>query len=138
MRGHAIPARVYGVVVDMPVGEGLDTLAAYQDGTCRYLNHSGKVLISEARDDSVDALVHAVLDVGAAIAAQIGRWRGPRPPLRQGLLRVSMLCAGGLFFGEGPRSGFSVDPMVGPLIAADTQLLQTLVAKAAPKPAGSG
>lgn len=42
------PTQVYGVVVDMPVGRGLDTLAAYQDGTCRYLNHSGKILIWEA------------------------------------------------------------------------------------------
>lgn len=128
------PAHVYGVVVDMPVGAGLDTLAAYQDGTSRYLNHSGKILVWEASDGEVDALVRAVLEAGAAIAARIGPWHGPRPPLRAGLLRLSMLCAGGLYFGEGPVSALGADPMAGPLIAAATQLLQALTSKAVAQP----
>lgn len=132
------PARVYGVVVDMPVGEGLDTLAAYQDGTCRYLNHSGKILIWEARDDGVDALVHAVLDAGTAIAARIGPWPGPRPSLRPGILRLSVLCSGGLYFREGPTSALSVDPTVGPLIRLAAQLLQTLTANALGRPSSDG
>lgn len=132
------PARVYGVVVDMPVGEGLDTLAAYQDGTCRYLNHSGKILIWEARDDGVDALVHAVLDAGTAIAARIGPWPGPRPSLRPGILRLSVLCSGGLYFGEGPTSALSVDPTAGPLIRLAAQLLRTLTANALGRPSSDG
>ena len=47
------PARLYGVVVDMPVDDGLDTLAGYADGSCRYVNHSGKVLVwAETISDS--------------------------------------------------------------------------------------
>src|SRR4051794_629643 len=33
--------RVYGVVLDVPVSGGLDTLAAYEDRSARYLNHAG-------------------------------------------------------------------------------------------------
>jgi hypothetical protein len=74
------PAHVYGVVVDMPLSGGLDTLAAYQDGTSRYLNHSGKILVWEVSDDDVDMLVRSLLDAGAAIASRTGPWRGTRPP----------------------------------------------------------
>jgi hypothetical protein len=52
--------------------------------------------------------------------------------LRPGLLRLSMLCAGGLYFGEGPLSALGTDPMADPLVAAATRLLQTLISKADP------
>jgi hypothetical protein len=36
---------VLGVTVEMPVRKGHDLLAAYRDGTARYLNYSGKAVI---------------------------------------------------------------------------------------------
>jgi hypothetical protein len=120
------PARLYGVVVDMPVSGGLDTLAAYRDGTARYLNYSGKILVWETEDPSIGALIGALLDTAASIVAQIGPWEGVRPPLQPGVLRVSMLCAGGLYFGEGPVQALTADPMAGPLITAAARLLQAL------------
>jgi hypothetical protein len=125
----AEPAHVYGVVVDMPIGDGLDTLAAYADGTCRYLNHAGNVLVyegDEADDAEIGRLVRAVIAIGATIAAQIGPWDGARPPLKPGLLRMSMLCAGGLYFGEGPVSALASEPLGGRLLTAATGLLHAL------------
>jgi hypothetical protein len=122
------PGRLYGVVIDMPVSNGRDTLAAYDDLSCRYINQSGQILIWDARRDDIDAQIRAVLAAGSSIVARIGPWDGPRPPLGPHTLRLSMLCAGGLYFGEGPVSGLSSDPMAGPLIAAATDLLQTLIA----------
>lgn len=124
------PTHVYGVVIDMPVGAGLDTLAAYEDGTCRYLNHSGKVIVWEARDDQIDNLVRGVLAAGSAIVARIGPWQGTRPPLRGGMLRLSMLCAGGLYFGEGPVEALALNPMAVPLVNAAAGLLQALTSRA--------
>ncbi|GAB1818452.1 hypothetical protein [Herbidospora sp. RD11066] len=124
------PAYVHGVVVDMPVGKGLDTLAVYRDGTCRYLNHSGKILVWEASDAGIDALAADVVAAGAAIASRIGPWIGPRPPLPQGVLRLSMLCSGGLYFGEGPASALMADPMAGHLVNASVRLLEALTSRA--------
>lgn len=118
------PACLYGVVVDMPVraDADMDTLAVYQDGTARYLDYSGNVLVWDASHPQVDSLIRSVIEVGAEIAAQIGPWEGPRPALRPG-----MLCAGGLRFGEGPRAALSADPMAGALLLAAAHLLQTLI-----------
>jgi hypothetical protein len=128
------PAHLYGVVVDMPVHAGLDTLAAYEDGTVRYLNYSGKVLVWEAQDEEIGLMTQDLLDAATSIVARIGPWRGPRPPLRPGLLRLSMLCAGGLYFGEGPVQALSADRMAGPLIAAAGRLLQALTDRATADP----
>jgi hypothetical protein len=128
------PTHLYGVVVDMPVQSGLDTLAVYEDRTARYLNYSGTALVWEAQDEQISAMTQAVLGAGTTIVAQIGPWRGLRPPLRPGLLRLSMLCAGGLYFGEGPVKALSADPMAAPLIDAASRLLQALTRKAAPRP----
>ena len=43
---------VLGVAVEMPAQEGHDLLVAYRDGSARYLNYSGKVLIWEDRSDA--------------------------------------------------------------------------------------
>jgi len=36
---------VYGIVLDVPVNSGLDTLAAYEDRRARYINFSGAVIV---------------------------------------------------------------------------------------------
>jgi len=43
--GQAVPAKtLLGAIVEVPLEQGLDVLAAYPDGRVRYLNQSGKVL----------------------------------------------------------------------------------------------
>src|SRR5262245_25127203 len=46
-----------GVIIENAMPEGLDVLAAYRDHRARYLNQSGKVLIWEASDATIDALI---------------------------------------------------------------------------------
>lgn len=47
--GQAVPAKsLLGVIVEVPLEQGLDVLAAYPDGRVRYLNQSGKVAVSKA------------------------------------------------------------------------------------------
>src|SRR4051812_46652182 len=38
------------VVIEMPVGRGIDVLAGYADGTARYINHSGKIIVWDLPD----------------------------------------------------------------------------------------
>ncbi len=44
---------VLGVVVDMGLEEGLDTLAGFADGSARYLNHSGSAIVWEVPDMAI-------------------------------------------------------------------------------------
>ena len=47
---------VLGVVVEVPMRGAYDTLAAYQDGSARYLNFSGAAIFWDARDATIKSL----------------------------------------------------------------------------------
>jgi hypothetical protein len=122
---------VYGVVVEVTLSGGLDTLAAYADGSARYLNWSGKAIVWDAPRTPIGALVGAVIEAGERIVPRIGPWDGPRrgpPPLDH--VRLNMLTPSGLHFGEGPMDVLSNDAIGGPLVAAAVKLLQALTAQA--------
>jgi hypothetical protein len=53
---------VLGVVVEVPMQGAYDTLAAYQDGSARYLNYSGRAILWDAPDETIKGLCHALLD----------------------------------------------------------------------------
>jgi hypothetical protein len=53
---------VLGAIVEMPSGDGYDTLAAYVDGSARYLNFSGKGVFWDAQDETVKRLCQALVD----------------------------------------------------------------------------
>ncbi|MBL8755145.1 MAG: hypothetical protein JNK15_17710 [Planctomycetes bacterium] len=118
---------VYGVVVDVPVATGVDTVAAYEDGSARYLNYTGSAVIWDAPDDRMAHLVAAVVAEGAKIAARIGPWEGARPPLPAGMTRLSMLTPSGLHFGQASFEVLAREPMAAPLIQAVTKLMQALI-----------
>lgn len=123
--------RVYGVVVDMPMPAGLDTLAAYEDRSARFLSHGGGAIVWEHPDTSLDVEVAAVLTAGRALVGQIGPWAGVRPPLPPGEARISVLTPSGLHFGQGPAGALRRDARAAPVLVAATALMQALIAKAA-------
>jgi hypothetical protein len=120
---------LYGVVLDLPVRGGLDTLAAYEDLSARYLNFSGAAIIWEHPDSSLDDLIRALIGAGGDLLAKIGPWEGPRPPLPQGQARISLLTPSGLHFGQADPSLLSRDAMAAPVLQAATALMQALIAR---------
>lgn len=58
-----------GLVVEFPVENAIDYVAAYADGSARYLNYSGKAIIwdSPRTVDAVDAAVIAFLNSGMQV-----------------------------------------------------------------------
>jgi hypothetical protein len=118
---------VYGVVVDVPSQAGLDTLAVYEDRRARYVNFTGKILVWEASEPTIDRLIDDVLSVGRTIANRIGPWKGERPPIPRDHARVSLLTPSGIHFGQAPRDLLFRDPMAGPLLNAAAKLLKVLV-----------
>ena len=124
---------VYGVIVDMPMPAGLDTLAAYEDRSARFLSHGGRAIIWDHPDTSLDAESDALLAAGRTLVSQIGPWVGERPPLPPHEARISILTPSGLHFGQGALGVFQRDARAAPVLAAATALMRALIAKSQPR-----
>lgn len=124
-----VPKQLFGVIVEMPLEGGLDTLAAYSDGSVRYINHTGKMTLAEA-GSGLDGHVRELFAVSRPVVNAIGPWAKPRrPPPVLGNVRLSFLVSDGLCFGEGGLPVMQREPMAAPVIARATELLQAVVAK---------
>lgn len=121
---------VYGVVVEVALTGGVDTLAAYMDRTAYYLNYSGAGILWQHPDSSLDAEIDALLTAGQAVANVIGPWEQARPPAPQGNnVRLNMLTPSGLHFGYGPFQTLYNEPMGRAIIDPATRLMQAMIAK---------
>lgn len=131
-RGLALSERqLLGVVIEVGMDEGLDVLAAYQDGTARYLNFSGKLIVWEAAARESDSLIKALFAAAETVVEQIGVWNKPRRPAPEaGQVRLNSLATDGLYFGEGPFEVLARDPLGGPVIDAATRFMQFLITHA--------
>jgi hypothetical protein len=123
--------QVLGVVLEVHLKAGLDTLATYTDRTARYLNHGGRAIVLERGDPRMAPLVDDVLRTAQPVADAIGPWEEPRrgPPPKHHV-RINLLTPSGLHFGEGPFSVLSEDAMGGPVISAATRLMTALIERA--------
>lgn len=124
-KGYAPATKeLLGVIVEVGLDEGLDVLAAYTDGTARYLNHSGKMIVWETRSKQSDNLIDKLFDAGMEVVNRIGKWEKPRTAHPQaGQVKLTFLVSDGLYFGQGPFDALQADPMGGPVIKAATQLM---------------
>lgn len=117
-----------GVIVEIAMDEGLDTLAAYADGSVRYINHGGGMTIVEPGGPLL-AQVGALLLAGRPAVDAIGPWHGERqPPPPAGQARLTFLVGGQIYFGQGPFGALANDDLAGPVIQAALALLQAVVA----------
>jgi hypothetical protein len=121
-------ARVEGVVVDVVMATGHDTLAAYADKSAVYINHAGSatyVLPGVAFTKEIEALLAA----SDLMYTKIGPWNGPRPelPTANGVVRISLLSALGLSFGQGPISVLAANSISSTVFTQATALLQKIV-----------
>jgi hypothetical protein len=122
-----LPEHLYGVVLDVPLEQGYDTLAAYEDRTARYLNQGGGAVIWHTPDSEMDALVDALLTAARPLLTTVGVWEGARPPLTAGRARVSLLTAEGLHFTEGTFEQFAQDPPTAAVFDAGAALMAALI-----------
>jgi hypothetical protein len=113
-----------GVVIEVGLENGLDTLAAYKDGTARYINHSGKMIVWEADNARAELLIDTLFEKSQEVVAKIGAWEKSRLPAPgTDNVRLSFLVSDGLYFGQGPFDVLEADAMGGPVIHAATQLM---------------
>jgi hypothetical protein len=127
--GQTIPNReVLGVIIEVPLEGGLDTLAAYSDGRVRYINQTGKLAVFEGGPPEVQSMAKQLVAISEATVAKIGPWDKPRlPPPSRGHIRMTFLVSDGLYFGQGPYGIMQKDPSAAPIINQATKLLQLAV-----------
>lgn len=119
---------VLGVVVEMGLPEGVDLLAAYEDGGARYYNHAGGGVVVDEPPEALARTIEELLEAATEAVSQLGPWEGERPaPPAADHARLSFLTPSGLHFGEGGAETLAADPLGGPVLARATELLSQLV-----------
>jgi hypothetical protein len=117
-----------GVIVEVGLEEGLDVLASFKDGTARYINYTGRMIIWETSDERSAALTNSLFEASQKTLAQIGSWDKPRRSRpATGYCRISFLVSDGLYFGEGPTDVLFSDPLGSAALNAATALMNYLV-----------
>lgn len=130
-QGHTVPARqLLGVVVEVPLESGLDTLAAYADGSARFIHGSGRMSFVEGPDSPVQPVVQRLLTASQAVVNVIGPTDQPRRPAPRRNVRMSFIVSDGLYFGEGPMEVLMADEMAGPVLRSAVNLLNEITALA--------
>jgi len=122
------------VIVEVGMDEGLDVLASFKDGTARYLNHSGSMIILETTDAASNELTNQLFAESEKIVKQIGSWDKPRRPQpAKGNARISFLVSDGLYFGEAPLNTLFSDPIAAHALQSATALMQYITQRATQK-----
>jgi len=130
--GRSVPPKqLLGVIVEVPLEDGLDVLAAFSNGGVRYINQTGKLAVFEGAPSILPAAA-ALLKASEGAVARLGPWDKPRlPPPEKGNIRLTFLVSDGLYFGEGPMADMANDPLGGLVVQRATELLMLVVNTAA-------
>jgi hypothetical protein len=114
--------------VEMTGPDGTDTLAVFADGTARYINHSGKMVIVESQTNPFEEENKNLIHSSKPVVAAIGPWEKQRLPApARGIFRMTFLVSDGLYFGQGPMGAMQKDRRAEPVVTASTRLLLKIV-----------
>lgn len=128
-KGGQPKKELLSVIVEVGLDDGLDVLASFKDGTARYINYTGQMIIWE---NTIDAKANELKDdlfaKSEEVVKLIGPWDQPRKPHpAKGNVRLSFLLSDGLYFGEGPINVLFNDPMASAPLNSATLLMQYLM-----------
>ena len=131
-KGHKPKKKeLLGVIIEVGLDNGLDVLASFHDGTSRYINQTGKMIIWETTDETSNKLTQDLFTKSREILKQIGPWDKPRlPHPRTESARITFLVSDGLYFGEGPIEILFNDPLASPALTSGAALMKYLTEKA--------
>jgi hypothetical protein len=124
---------VLGVVVEVAAAGGVDTVAAYADGSARYLGAAGARVSWDAPDERLASRIDAVLAAAAPVVPTFAPDIPGRGDPAPGTTRFTLLTGAGARLGDEPTAALAVDPPPGPrgaLFRAAAGLLAALQALA--------
>ncbi len=124
--GHSPSAslaqQVLGIIIEVPYEDSADILASYADGTARYLNHQGSMIVWDTLDEQITPMILK----GIQMARPMGSLEQfhSDDPVAEGEVRLNVLTPAGLHIWEGsPENGSDVSL----LFAQQANLLRALV-----------
>ncbi len=127
-RKESVPAgKLLGVVFEVPIDNGLDTLAVYADGSVRYINHTAVMSIFDGTPPEIAAAGKAIVASAAAVVGSFkpsDKDRLPPPTLE---VRVTFLAADGRHVAQETWEEIGRDPKLGPIVLNGAKLLQLVV-----------
>ena len=129
---HSEVARyVYGVVVEVGLDGGVDTLAVYEDRSVRYVSLNGDIVICELAGRPLDLGIESVLSTARRVmsAGSVQESNTSSYPTRHSA-RMSFLTPQGVHVIEGPLSAFARDLSAAPVFSAATSVMLSLTGRA--------
>jgi hypothetical protein len=123
---HPMPdvaAQIKGVVIQIPMGKGADVLAAYADGTARYVNHSGKIIVWDLPDAHMGNIVHKVLERSKNLNTDEAIALADRP---DDAVRVTIMTFNGNRYAETPMRSLQVSP-INQVLTVGAELMVNLI-----------
>lgn len=119
-----------GVVIEIGLKEGLDVLAAYKDGTARYINYTEKMIFWESPSEESDKIIEDLFRESEIVLKQIGPWDKLRLQYpATDIVRISFLVSDGLYFGQGGIDVFFNDQRSAPILKCGSELMNFLIDK---------
>jgi hypothetical protein len=117
-----------GVIVEVGLEDGTDTLAAFADGGVRYINQGGGMSAIETRELVAGAVGELLAAAAALVPAvdEAAEARGEPPP--NGRLRVTLLVGDRRKVAGGEFEQLGRDPLAGPVVTAALGLLGQVMA----------
>lgn len=91
--------QVLGVIIEVPYEERLDVLAAYADGTARYINHQGGMIVWDRMDELITPMVMSVIREAQPIGPPMEDRIDENIPSEE--VRLSVLTPGGIHVWQG-------------------------------------
>lgn len=123
-----------GVIIEVGLDSGLDVLAAYRDGTARYINYSEKMIFWESPSADSNNITDKLFKESEITLRQIGPWDKARPGFpAKGTIRISFLVSDGLYFGQGSDDNFFNDELSAPILKYGNKLMNFLIDKSLSK-----
>jgi tetratricopeptide (TPR) repeat protein len=122
--------QVLGVIIEvhLPEEDGVDTLAAYSDGSARYINYSGKIIIWDREEGELADLARQVVRNAQTIVRDfpIGQ---PGLPIKANNIRINLLTPGGTRVSEDSATSVRQQTSVmSPIFSVGTDLLEAILA----------
>jgi len=115
---------IKGVVIQVPIENGVDVLAAYSDGTARYVNHSGKVIVWDIPDASITSIIYKLLECSKSLRGAVAKASVDHSV--SGLVRVTLLTFKGNLFAEASMQSIASSP-INQVLAMGAELMTNLI-----------
>ncbi len=125
-------SEVQGVICELHNQAGIGTIAAYADGTARWLGAGGRITIWDASysDAHIDALIRGLMNSARQIVDSSPlqeTHQSPETPIDY--FRVSVLTFGGVHVKEVFGPDITIDDPMTPLLTGSVDMLEALSAK---------